>query len=108
MTINNIDSVLTKSSILTKITLMDKVVTIHEAKTHLSKYIKEAQSGQPVYIGGYGKAEVMLVPAKNSKKILNIGLLKGQKPPYKDEDIIGSDPDILKDFEDSLNRPFPQ
>jgi antitoxin (DNA-binding transcriptional repressor) of toxin-antitoxin stability system len=37
-----------------------KTVTIHDAKTNLSKYIATAKMGQKVYIGGFGKPEVVL------------------------------------------------
>ncbi len=37
-----------------------KTITIHDAKTNLSKYIAAAKSGEKVYIGGFGKAEVVL------------------------------------------------
>ena len=38
-----------------------KTVSIHDAKTNLSKYIAIAKKGEKVFIGGFGKAEVMLV-----------------------------------------------
>jgi antitoxin (DNA-binding transcriptional repressor) of toxin-antitoxin stability system len=38
-----------------------KAVSIHDAKTNLSKYIAAAKKGEKVYIGGFGKAEVLLV-----------------------------------------------
>lgn len=37
-----------------------KTVSIHDAKTNLSKYIAAAKNGTKVYIGGFGKAEVVL------------------------------------------------
>ena len=37
-----------------------KTVSIHDAKTNLSKYIAAAKKGEPIYIGGFGKAEVVL------------------------------------------------
>ncbi|HUD10394.1 MAG TPA: hypothetical protein VMR28_01845 [Candidatus Saccharimonadales bacterium] len=37
-----------------------KTVSIHDAKTNLSKYIAAAKKGEKVYIGGFGKAEVQL------------------------------------------------
>ncbi|HET8992084.1 MAG TPA: type II toxin-antitoxin system prevent-host-death family antitoxin [Candidatus Saccharimonadales bacterium] len=86
---------------------MQKVITIHEAKTHLSKYIKVAQDGQPVYIGGYGKAEVMLVPAEKPTKQIKLGILSNEKPPYIDSDVMGPDLELSKDFETSINRQLP-
>lgn len=35
-------------------------VSIHDAKSNLSKYIEAAKKGEKIYIGGYGKAEVVL------------------------------------------------
>ena len=44
-----------------------KTVSIHDAKTNLSKYIAAAKKGQKVYIGGFGKAEVLLVRLSDSE-----------------------------------------
>jgi antitoxin (DNA-binding transcriptional repressor) of toxin-antitoxin stability system len=55
-----------------------KTISIHDAKTNLSKYIAAAKKGERVYIGGFGKPEVLLVkiPQKDSKamnkRIFNI------------------------------------
>jgi prevent-host-death family protein len=38
-----------------------KTISIHDAKTNLSKYIAAAKKGEKVYIGGFGKPEVLLV-----------------------------------------------
>lgn len=37
-----------------------KTVTIHDAKTNLSKYIAAAKKGEKIYIGSFGKPEVEL------------------------------------------------
>ena len=37
-----------------------KTVTIHDAKTNLSKYIAAALRGEKVYIGSFGEAQVVL------------------------------------------------
>ncbi len=87
---------------------MNKVVTIHEAKTHLSRYIKKAKAGEAVYIGAYGQEEVMLVPAgKKKTRKRQLGIWANEPLAYKDEDIMGPDADILTDFEESISRPFP-
>lgn len=44
-----------------------KAIPIHEAKANLSKYIQQAKAGKPVYIGGFGNAEVMLTVIPRSK-----------------------------------------
>jgi antitoxin (DNA-binding transcriptional repressor) of toxin-antitoxin stability system len=43
--------------------------TIHDAKTNLSKYIAAVKKGQDIYIGSFGKAEVLLtrLPFNGSK-----------------------------------------
>lgn len=38
-----------------------KTISIHDAKTNLSKYIAAAKTGEKIYIGGFGKAEVLMV-----------------------------------------------
>ena len=53
-----------------------KTVTIHDAKTNLSKYIAAAKSGKKVYIGGFGKAEVVL------SKITDSDINAGQNRNY--------------------------
>ena len=52
--------VLTKLAKLANIESM-KAISIHDAKTNLSKYITAAKKGEKVYIGGFGKAEVLLI-----------------------------------------------
>ena len=59
-----------------------KTVSIHDAKTNLSKYIAAAKNGEQIYIGGFGKAEVLLtkIPAKDSAKMIkrNFAIAKGK------------------------------
>jgi len=60
-----------------------KTVSIHEAKTNLSKLVKRAAAGETIYIGAYGKPDVALT-AVNQKKINAelrkkfIGCMKGK------------------------------
>ncbi len=84
---------------------MNKTITVHEAKTHLSKYIKQAKAGKPVSIGSFGKEEVVLMAAPK-KKPIQFGIWAHKKKGYTD-DIVSSDPEIVKEFEDSINKPFP-
>lgn len=83
---------------------MSKVINIYEAKTHLSKYVKQAKAGKPVYIGSYGKEEVMLVPVQPHKKELKLGIWKNKKIDYTG-DIVGPDPEIAKLFKESRVMP---
>lgn len=85
------------------------VINIYEAKTHLSKYIKQAKAGKPVYIGSYGKPEVKLIIAKPNKPKIKLGVWahKRKYNAYKDKDLVGSDPDIVAQFDQSADKPFP-
>ena len=48
-------------------------ISIHDAKTNLSKYIAAAKTGQKIYIGGYGKPEVVLtaITPEESRNLSN-------------------------------------
>jgi prevent-host-death family protein len=72
-----------------------QTVSIHEAKTNFSKLVKRAAAGEKIYIGSYGKPEVVLM-AVNQNKINAekrkefIGCMKGKIPaalyePLSDE-----------------------
>jgi prevent-host-death family protein len=56
-----------------------QTISIHDAKTNLSKYIAAAKRGEKVYIGGFGKPEVLLVKISEqentalSKRVFTIG-----------------------------------
>ena len=81
---------------------MEKTITIHQAKTHLSRYIKEAEQGITIFIGSFGKKEVQLVPVK--KRTVKFGLLKNEIKYKSDADLINSDPDIAELFEESAKK----
>lgn len=83
---------------------MDKVITIYEAKTNFSKLVKKAKAGTPIYIGSYGREEVMLVSATPRKNKLKLGIWKDEDISYTG-DIVGSDPEIVKMFEASKVMP---
>lgn len=76
---------------------MSKVITIYDAKTNLSKYIKQAKSGVPVYIGSYGEQEVVLMAAKPKPNTIKFGTAKG-KIKYQQSALEGYDPDITEMF----------
>lgn len=75
-----------------------KAISIHDAKSNLSKYIEAAKKGEKIYIGGFGKAEVVLtkLSAEESSSFSkrNFSIAKGkvkEKPdsfsPSTDENI---------------------
>lgn len=86
---------------------MTKVISIYEAKTHLSKLIKQAQAGETIYVGAYGNAQAVIAPAP-IKKPLQIGVWDHKKKPndYKDEDLIGPDLELNAEIDKSLDRPI--
>jgi prevent-host-death family protein len=65
-----------------------KTITIHDAKTNLSKYIAAAKKGEKVYIGGFGKPEVVLVKISDEEqntlhqRLFSLG--KGKLTPQPD------------------------
>lgn len=76
---------------------MNKVVKSFDAKTHLSKYIQQAKEGQPVYIGSYGKQEVVLIDAKPAKSNIKLGTASG-KFKYSIKNLEDIDSDIQELF----------
>jgi antitoxin (DNA-binding transcriptional repressor) of toxin-antitoxin stability system len=81
-----------------------KAIPIHEAKTNLSKYIKQAKAGKPVYIGAWGETEVMLSALPKKKQSGMWGAFKGQLW-ISDEAWEKSEREIAEDFENS--KIFP-
>ncbi len=58
---------------------MQEVISMHEAKSTLSKLVQRAAAGEPIYIGAYGRAVVRLVPVDASDKPARVwGILKGK------------------------------
>lgn len=82
---------------------MPKVISIYDAKTHLSKLVKQAEAGETIYIGAYGKQQAILAPAP-ARPIIQIGIWAHKADPnYNSDDLIGPDKDTNKLFEDSSN-----
>ena len=48
-----------------------KTISIHEAKTQLSKLVKRAKAGETIFIGAYGNPEAAIVSSQR---------LSGKKP----------------------------
>ena len=62
-----------------------KQVNVHEAKTHLSRLLDEADAGEEIIIARGGKPAARLVPVGNNEPGI-IGLLKGKIVIPKDFD----------------------
>jgi prevent-host-death family protein len=52
-------------------------VNLHDAKTHLSRYVEQALDGQDVVIARAGKALVRLVPVDDTPRQRQLGFLHG-------------------------------
>lgn len=67
-------------------------VNIHEAKTHLSRLIDQALTGEPFIIAKAGKPLVKVTPlnAPSENKIKRTGFLEGQMSIPDDFDQIGT------------------
>jgi prevent-host-death family protein len=70
-----------------------QTINIHEAKTHLSRLIAQAQHGEPFVIAKSGKPLVMVsaLPAAQSQVKKRLGFLKGTMQVPDDFDRMGSD-----------------
>ena len=58
-------------------------ISIHEAKSNLSRLVKRAAAGETIYIGAYGKPEVVLTaaaPEQHKAKLRKkaFGCMKGK------------------------------
>jgi len=86
---------------------MKNVLTIYEAKTNLSKLIKQAGRGSTIYIGAYGQPQAVLM-APPAKKTIKLGVLahKKQGNAYVYDDLVGSDNEINTAFEKSIGQPL--
>lgn len=83
-----------------------KTVSIHDAKTNLSKYILAAKNGETIYIGSRGKPEVKLVVSKPKKPARKFGVLKGKISDSSLEYDKHSDQEWQKVVKDSYNNPI--
>ncbi|MBX9838725.1 MAG: type II toxin-antitoxin system Phd/YefM family antitoxin [Silvanigrellaceae bacterium] len=64
---------------MAKAILSNKIINIHEAKTHLSKIIEEiVNNNKSFLIGKSGKPQAQIIPIKEEKNQVVYGLLKGK------------------------------
>jgi prevent-host-death family protein len=73
-----------------------KTVNIHEAKTHLSRLVEEAASGEEIVIAKAGKPLVKLVPLSATAGPRRLGLLAGRV--WESADCWAPDPEIEAAF----------
>lgn len=53
-------------------------INIHEAKTHLSRYVEEAAQGREIIIAKAGKPVARIAPLAAVKAVRRLGLLDGK------------------------------
>lgn len=53
-------------------------INIHEAKTHLSRFVEQAAAGEEIIIAKAGKPMARLVPLQRMSSRRKLGLFKGQ------------------------------
>lgn len=73
-------------------------VNIYEAKTHFSKYVEQAESGQDVIIARGGKQVARLTSIEPKKSPVRFGVLKGKVQVSADFDETLPD-EVLAGFE---------
>jgi prevent-host-death family protein len=73
-------------------------VNIYEAKTHLSKYVEQAESGEEVIIARGGRPVAKLTAIAPGKRRVRFGVLKGKVRVADDFDAPLAD-DVLAGFE---------
>ncbi len=55
-----------------------KTVTVHQAKTQLSKLLAEVEAGEEIVIARNTTPVARLVPVEAARKVRPLGLLRGQ------------------------------
>jgi prevent-host-death family protein len=72
-------------------------VNLHDAKTHLCRYVDQALAGEDVVIARAGKPLVRLIPLMDEQPPRRLGFLAGTAR---------IDADLKRDFEDEINSMF--
>lgn len=79
-------------------------INIHEAKTHLSRFVEQAASGEEIIIAKAGKPMARLVPLRSIPSHRSLGLFKGQLNVPDDFDAPLSD-EVIELFENNPIEP---
>ena len=83
---------------------MSTPINIQAAKTHLSRLVEQAASGEEVIIAKAGKPMVKLVPYKATRKPRTPGLLAGQGY-WESPDCWEPDEELIKQMTESPIYP---
>ncbi len=79
-------------------------INIHEAKTHLSRFIEKAAAGEEIIIAKAGKPIAKLVPLDSLPASRNLGIFKGQLNVPEDLDEALPE-DVAELFENGAIEP---
>lgn len=81
-------------------------VNIHQAKTHLSRFVEQAAAGEEIIIAKAGKPLAKLVPLQSTACSRVLGMFNGQlNVPENFDDALSEDD--LKLFAASETEPTP-
>lgn len=69
-------------------------VNIHEAKTHLSRFVEQAAAGEEIIIAKAGKPIAKIVPLQNAPTKRVLGMLQGKLNVPGDFDTLLTEDDI--------------
>jgi antitoxin (DNA-binding transcriptional repressor) of toxin-antitoxin stability system len=68
-----------------------KTINLHQAKTHLSKLIQEAEAGEPFVIARSGKPVVKVEAINQGKQSSRLGFMVGEGQVPDDFNSMGQD-----------------
>jgi len=71
-------------------------INIHEAKTHLSRFIEKAAAGEEIIIAKAGKPVAKLVPLHNLPSSRSLGIFQGKLNVPEDFDAALSEEALLQ------------
>jgi prevent-host-death family protein len=78
------------------------VVNTHEAKTRLSELIRLVEGGEEVIVARNGTMVAKIIPWPQSRPTRVSGAWQ-DKIVYHEADSVGSDPDVLSQFDESTD-----
>lgn len=79
-------------------------INIHEAKTHLSRFIEKAAAGEEIIIAKAGNPIAKLVPLHSLPSHRNLGMFKGQLNVPEDFDAALPE-DVAMQFQSEAIEP---
>ena len=78
-------------------------VNTHEAKSRLSELIRRAEKGDDVIVARSGQPVARITAWSETRPERVFGSMQGQITIVDDDDVVGSDPDIVAAFAQSAD-----